>query len=121
MAAMPFESSLVVLTMTGVQLRRMFDHGISKFTWANDPEGSFLQVSGMRVTYNFSFPNACRTDTLQILCANCSVPKYEFVQPDGIYKIVTTSFIAGGGDGFKFDDEVKRSIEPTREGTKIGT
>ncbi|CAN8017584.1 unnamed protein product [Ixodes persulcatus] len=114
MAAMPFESSLVVLTMTGLQLRKMFDHGISKFTWANDPEGSFLQVSGMRVTYNFSFPNACRTDTLQILCANCSVPKYEFVQPDGIYKIVTTSFIANGGDGFTFDDEVKKSM--TTEG-----
>uniref|UniRef100_A0A6B0VDP2 5'-nucleotidase n=1 Tax=Ixodes ricinus TaxID=34613 RepID=A0A6B0VDP2_IXORI len=114
MAAMPFESSLVVLTMTGVQLRKMFDHGISKFTWSGDPEGSFLQVSGMRVTYNFSFPNACRTDTLQILCANCSVPKYEFVKPDGIYKIVTTSFIAGGGDGFTFDEEVKRSM--TTEG-----
>uniref|UniRef100_A0A0K8RCL1 5'-nucleotidase n=1 Tax=Ixodes ricinus TaxID=34613 RepID=A0A0K8RCL1_IXORI len=92
MAAMPFESSLVVLTtLNGVQLRKMCDHGISKFTWVDDPEGSFLQVSGMRVTYNFSLPNACRTDTLQILCANCSVPKYETVQPNGTYKIVTTS------------------------------
>uniref|UniRef100_A0A6B0VDU4 5'-nucleotidase n=1 Tax=Ixodes ricinus TaxID=34613 RepID=A0A6B0VDU4_IXORI len=111
MAAMPFESSLVVLTMTGDQLRKMFDHGISKFTWYGDPEGSFLQVSGMRVTYNFSFPEQCRTDTLQILCANCSVPKYETVQPNGTYKIVTTSFIANGGDGFTFDDEVKKSLQ----------
>ncbi|CAN7982098.1 unnamed protein product [Ixodes pacificus] len=111
MAAMPFESSLVVLTMNGDQLRRMFDHGISKFTWYGDPEGSFLQVSGMRVTYNFSFPEQCRTDTLQILCANCSVPKYEAVQPNGTYKIVTTSFIANGGDGFTFDDDVKKSLQ----------
>nr|ABS28918.1 5'-nucleotidase [Ixodes scapularis] len=110
MAAMPFESSLVVLTMTGAQLRKMFDHGISKFTWYGDPEGSFLQVSGMRVTYNFSFPEQCRTDKLEILCANCSVPKYETVQPTGVYKIVTTSFIANGGDGFTFDDDVKKSM-----------
>ncbi|CAN7999448.1 unnamed protein product [Ixodes hexagonus] len=110
MAAMPYESSLVVLTMNGIQLRRMFDHGISKFTWVGDPEGAFLQVSGMRVTYDFTFPNMCRTDTLQILCANCSVPKYETVQLNGTYKIVTTSFIANGGDGFTFDEEVKKSM-----------
>uniref|UniRef100_V5H3R0 Putative 5'-nucleotidase/ apyrase isoform 1 n=1 Tax=Ixodes ricinus TaxID=34613 RepID=V5H3R0_IXORI len=69
MAAMPFESSLVVLTMTGAPIcGKMFDHGISKFTWYGDPEGSFLQVSGMRVTYNFSFPRAnAGTDTLQIV------------------------------------------------------
>uniref|UniRef100_A0A0K8RAN6 5'-nucleotidase n=1 Tax=Ixodes ricinus TaxID=34613 RepID=A0A0K8RAN6_IXORI len=111
MAAMPFESSLVVLTMSGAQLRRMFDHGISKFTWYGDPEGSFLQVSGMRVTYNFSYPEKCRTDKLEILCANCSVPKYETVEPNGTYRIVTTSFIANGGDGFTFDDDVKNSME----------
>ncbi|EEC14654.1 5' nucleotidase, putative [Ixodes scapularis] len=111
MAAMPFESSLVMLTMTGEQLRKMFVHGISKFTWYGDPEGSFLQVSGMRVTYNFSFPGQCRTDKLEILCANCSVPKYETVQPTGVYKIVTTSFIANGGDGFTFDDDVKKSMQ----------
>uniref|UniRef100_A0A0K8R9K5 5'-nucleotidase n=1 Tax=Ixodes ricinus TaxID=34613 RepID=A0A0K8R9K5_IXORI len=111
MAAMPFESSLVVLTMSGAQLRRMFDHGISKFTWYEDPEGSFLQVSGMRVTYNFSYPEKCRTDKLEILCANCSVPKYETVEPNGTYRIVTTSFIANGGDGFTFDDDVKNSME----------
>ncbi|CAN7999446.1 unnamed protein product [Ixodes hexagonus] len=110
MAAMPYDNSLVVLTMNGNQLRQMFDHGISKFTWKDDPEGSFLQVSGLRVTYNFSYPNSCRTDALEILCANCSVPKYEIVRPDGIYKIITTSFIARGGDGFTFADEVKNSL-----------
>ncbi|EEC14066.1 hypothetical protein IscW_ISCW010326 [Ixodes scapularis] len=47
MEAMPFESSLVVLTMNGNQLQKMFDDGISKFTWYGDPEGSFLQVSDM--------------------------------------------------------------------------
>uniref|UniRef100_A0A6B0VEZ0 5'-nucleotidase n=1 Tax=Ixodes ricinus TaxID=34613 RepID=A0A6B0VEZ0_IXORI len=111
MAAMPFESSLVVLTMNGTQLRQMFVHGISKFTWYNDPEGSFLQVSGMRVVYDFKNTNSSEIVTLEILCANCSIPKYEPVDPDETYKIVTTSFIAGGGDGFKFDKEVLQSKE----------
>uniref|UniRef100_A0A0K8RI50 5'-nucleotidase n=1 Tax=Ixodes ricinus TaxID=34613 RepID=A0A0K8RI50_IXORI len=111
MAAMPFESSLVILTMNGIQLRRMFDHGVSKFTWYDDPEGSFLQVSGMRVTYDFQRSNTSRTETLEILCANCSIPKYEHVENNKTYKIVTTSFIASGGDGFKFDQDVKDSMQ----------
>uniref|UniRef100_A0A6B0VER7 5'-nucleotidase n=1 Tax=Ixodes ricinus TaxID=34613 RepID=A0A6B0VER7_IXORI len=111
MAAMPFESSLVVLTMNGTQLRQMFVHGISKFTWYKDPEGSFLQVSGMRVVYDFKNTNSSENVTLEILCANCSIPKYEPVDPNETYKIVTTSFIAGGGDGFKFDKEVLQSKE----------
>uniref|UniRef100_A0A6B0VD47 5'-nucleotidase n=1 Tax=Ixodes ricinus TaxID=34613 RepID=A0A6B0VD47_IXORI len=111
MAAMPFESSLVVFTMNGTQLRKMFEHGISKFTWYKDPEGSFLQVSGMRVVYDFKNTNSSENVTLEILCANCSIPKYEPVNPNKTYKIVTTSFIAGGGDGFKFDKEVLQSKE----------
>ncbi|XP_040079523.1 protein 5NUC-like [Ixodes scapularis] len=109
--AMPFESSLVVLTMNGDQLQKMFDFGISKFTWFGDPEGSFLQVSGMKVIYNFSRPQDSRTKKLVILCANCSVPKYETVQPTVTYKIVTTSFIARGGDGFTFDKDVIDSMK----------
>ncbi|XP_040062724.1 protein 5NUC [Ixodes scapularis] len=111
MAAMPFESSLVVFTMNGTQLRKMLEHGVSKFTWFKDPEGSFLQVSGMRVVYDFKNTNSSENVTLQILCANCSIPKYEPVDPEKTYKIVTTSFIAGGGDGFKFDKEVLQSKE----------
>ncbi|CAN8017586.1 unnamed protein product [Ixodes persulcatus] len=110
MAAMPFESSLVVLTMTGTQLQNMFNYGISKFTWYNDPEGSFLQVSGVRVVYNFTKPNTSRTETLEILCANCSIPRYEPVESKKTYKIVATSFIARGGDGFTFDTEVTKTM-----------
>uniref|UniRef100_A0A0K8R9P4 5'-nucleotidase n=1 Tax=Ixodes ricinus TaxID=34613 RepID=A0A0K8R9P4_IXORI len=111
MAAMPFESSLVVLTMTGTQLKTMFNHGISKFTWYNDPEGSFLQVSGMRVVYDFTKPNTSRTETLEILCAKCSIPRYESVVSNKTYRIVTTSFIANGGDGFTFDTDVKKTMK----------
>uniref|UniRef100_V5HBR7 5'-nucleotidase n=1 Tax=Ixodes ricinus TaxID=34613 RepID=V5HBR7_IXORI len=118
MAAMPFESSLVVLTMTGTQPQNMFNYGISKFTWYNDPEGSFLDkvIQGMRVVYNFINPNTSSTKTLEILCANCSIPKYKPVESNKTYRIVTTSFIARGGDGFKFDTEVTKRM--TTERTK---
>lgn len=69
----------------------------------------------MRVIYNFSRPRDCRTEKLEILCANCSVPKYETVQPTVTYKIVTTSFLARGGDGFTFDKEVIDSMKTEGE------
>uniref|UniRef100_A0A6B0VD67 Putative cd73 ecto-5'-nucleotidase n=1 Tax=Ixodes ricinus TaxID=34613 RepID=A0A6B0VD67_IXORI len=111
MAMMPYESTLYVLTMTGLQLTNMFEHGASKFTWFEDPEGAFLQASGIRVAFNFSLPKKCRVIKLDILCAKCKIPKYEPVMLNETYRIVTTSYIANGGDGFTFDESVKKETE----------
>uniref|UniRef100_A0A6B0VCV6 5'-nucleotidase n=1 Tax=Ixodes ricinus TaxID=34613 RepID=A0A6B0VCV6_IXORI len=108
MALMPYESTLYVLTMTGAQLWSMFEYSISKFNWSGDPDGAFLQVSGIRVAYNFSLPKDCRVIKLDILCAKCKIPKYEPVLFNETYRIVTTSYIVNGGDGFKFDPDVKK-------------
>ncbi|KAM7307455.1 protein 5NUC [Ixodes scapularis] len=114
MSMMPYESTLYVLTMTGLQLTKMFEHGASKFTWFEDPEGAFLQASGIRVAFNFSLPKECRVIKLDILCAKCKIPKYEPVMLNETYRIVTTSYIANGGDGFKFDESVKKETEATQ-------
>ncbi|CAN7999452.1 unnamed protein product, partial [Ixodes hexagonus] len=57
---------------------------------------------GIRVAYNFARRAWQRVVHLEILCANCSIPKYEPVQWKNTYRIVTTSYIANGGDGFTF-------------------
>ncbi|CAN7981922.1 unnamed protein product [Ixodes pacificus] len=111
MSMMPYESTLYVLTMTGLQLTNMFEHGASKFTWFEDPEGAFLQASGIRVAFNFSLPKNCRVIKFDILCAKCKIPKYQPVILNETYRIVTTSYVANGGDGFKFDETVKKETE----------
>ncbi|KAM7307456.1 protein 5NUC [Ixodes scapularis] len=111
MSMMPYESTLYVLTMTGLQLTNMFEHGASKFTWFGDPEGAFLQVSGIRVAFNFSLEKGCRVIKLDILCSKCKIPKYEPVMLNETYRIVTTSYVANGGDGFTFDSTVKKETE----------
>uniref|UniRef100_A0A0K8R9T6 5'-nucleotidase n=1 Tax=Ixodes ricinus TaxID=34613 RepID=A0A0K8R9T6_IXORI len=108
MSLMPYESTLYVLTMTGAQLWQMFEYGISRFNWSGDPDGAFPQVSGIRVAYNFSLPKDCRVIKLDILCARCKIPIYESVILNETYRIVTTSYIVNGGDGFKFADDVKK-------------
>lgn len=104
--AMPNDHQLVLMKMTGSQLYKMFEHAVSNFTWFPYLEGKFLQVAGMRVTYDLGRKSGWRTVWLKILCANCSVPRYEDVHPSKTYTIVTTSFIANGGEGFKFDKGV---------------
>ncbi|KAL3184149.1 hypothetical protein MRX96_032436 [Rhipicephalus microplus] len=108
---MPYDNELVLLNISGYDLLHMFEHGVAKFTWHPDLEGRFLQVSGMRVVYNFNFPSHHRVVSLKILCANCSVPEYEEVKGENMYRIVTTAFIANGGDGFHFNETVRKHTE----------
>lgn len=37
----------------------------------------------------------------QVICTNCSIPEYEPLDPDKTYKVITTNYVAGGGDGFE--------------------
>ncbi|XP_077527257.1 protein 5NUC-like [Haemaphysalis longicornis] len=111
LGAMPYDSDLVIMNMTGYQLRKMFEYSVANFSWLPDLNGKFLQVSGARVEYNFSLPNGCRVVSLKILCTNCSVPVYEDVNDCLVYSIVTTSFMAYGGDGFKFEPNITKYTE----------
>ena len=38
---------------------------------------------------------------LQIRCLNCEIPEYEPLDPEANYTILTTSFVAGGGDQYE--------------------
>ncbi|XP_050030478.1 protein 5NUC-like isoform X1 [Dermacentor andersoni] len=111
LGAMPYDSDLVVMDMSGRDLYNMFEYGVSDFTWYPDLNGKFLQVSGAHVVYDFRQPNGRRVASLKVLCANCSVPVYKPVRKDQMYSIVTTSFIANGGDGFKFGSGVAKRTE----------
>uniref|UniRef100_A0A0K8RFC2 Putative 5'-nucleotidase/apyrase n=1 Tax=Ixodes ricinus TaxID=34613 RepID=A0A0K8RFC2_IXORI len=66
----------------------------------------------MRVTYDFQRSNISRTETLEILCANCSILKYEHVENNKTYKIVDhkASSQAAATDS-KFDQDVKDSMQ----------
>nr|ABS30897.1 5'-nucleotidase/putative apyrase isoform 2 precursor [Ornithodoros kalahariensis] len=111
MRALPYESSLVVLTLKGTHLRKMFEHSVAQFTVTADPRGEFLAVSGMKVKYDLARAPNKRVVSLRILCTQCVVPRYEIVRRNETYRIATTSYIANGGDGFEFDEEVIRETK----------
>lgn len=63
--------------------------------------GEFLQVSGLRVTYNVSLPAHHRVTDVQVLCAACDVPSYGPLLTNTTYRVLMSSFLNTGGDGFE--------------------
>ncbi|RKP26890.1 Metallo-dependent phosphatase-like protein, partial [Syncephalis pseudoplumigaleata] len=97
--AMPFDNALVDITMTGRQLYQMFEDILAK---ENRESGraisTFIQVSGLIVEYN---PRSSTKRQLSSINVH-SLDKNDFedVDPAATYTLVTTDYLARGGDGF---------------------
>uniref|UniRef100_G3MQ78 5'-Nucleotidase C-terminal domain-containing protein n=1 Tax=Amblyomma maculatum TaxID=34609 RepID=G3MQ78_AMBMU len=99
LTTMPFGQSVVIMTLNGTELRAMFEHSVKEYSY-EEKKGQFLQVSGIKVTYNLSLPAGCRVVSLQVLCRRCNVPRYEDVKDGNTYRIAATDYVTRGGDGY---------------------
>lgn len=91
--ALPFVNSLVVVEMTGKQLREVIEQGLTL-------ERGLIQVSGMTGTYDLRRPPGSRLVDLRI--------GGKTVDPDRTYRVGTNSFIAEGGDLYRTFLECRR-------------
>jgi 5'-nucleotidase len=62
---------------------------------------SLLLITGLRVEYDLHKPNGKRVVRAVARCGECRVPIYELIDPNKSYYVITTVFLATGGDGFK--------------------
>ncbi|XP_075747621.1 snake venom 5'-nucleotidase isoform X1 [Rhipicephalus microplus] len=108
MQTAPFGQAVVIVTLYGYQLREMFEHSVANYSYVNR-KGQFLQVSGIKVVYNLTSPPNKRVRSVHILCTNCTVPVYKRLEDCDVYRVVTTDFVARGGDGFKKAENVTES------------
>ena len=84
---LPFDNSVVVLTMKGSGVLSLFDYIATIYMG----RGAFPQVSeGLRFTINYA---AGKCEDILI--------NGKPVDPDRMYKIATNSYLANGGDGYK--------------------
>jgi 5'-nucleotidase/UDP-sugar diphosphatase len=80
---MPFGNTLVIMDMTGKQIIEVLAYAAT----VKPGHGAFLHVSGMKWTNNKGKPeNVMVGDTP--------------LELERIYKVVTNSFMVGGGDGY---------------------
>ena len=90
---LPFHNPLVVIDITGGQMVAALENGVSM---VEQEGGRFPQVAGCRFTWDPQAEPGFRLVSSEIDTGN----GYEPLNPDGIYRLVTTRFIAGGGDGY---------------------
>jgi 5'-nucleotidase / UDP-sugar diphosphatase len=88
---LPFTGYTVVMELRGGEIRNAFEHALAA---GGGGSGGFLQVSGMKVAYN---PNAAVGSRIKSLTVN-GAP----LDPARKYTVVTSDFLAAGGDGYSF-------------------
>jgi 2',3'-cyclic-nucleotide 2'-phosphodiesterase (5'-nucleotidase family) len=97
---LPFGNNIVIIEVTGKDLMAALEHSVFRY----DPKesyGEFLQFSGVKVVYNVGKPPGSRVVDAQALCAKCLKPTFKKINETEKYKIVTNSYLAGGGDNYK--------------------
>ena len=85
-SAFPFPNTIVQLEMKGSELRDMFEHG------AGLTNGILQTSDGVEMSYDESKPIGGRV----VKCEIKGAP----LTDDKIYKVITSNFLADGGDGF---------------------
>lgn len=112
---LPFPNTISTLELRGSDLVATLEHGVSLGGNASvRGSGRFLQVSGMRYSWNPTRPAGSRIDTVEILSAD---GMYTLLNPDTIYTVATNDFIRQGGDNFAVLDS--NAIDPFDFGAVI--
>ncbi|XP_035217961.1 snake venom 5'-nucleotidase-like [Stegodyphus dumicola] len=114
LAVAPFGNTLDIVTLKGKHLREILEHSVKNYDAdGTDTAGAFLQVSGLRLTYDVSKPPGSRLIEASIRCADCRVPHFEPLNDEGIYTVAMNSFIVKGGDGYDMIEKNAISHKPT--------
>ncbi|CAG5132255.1 unnamed protein product, partial [Candidula unifasciata] len=97
----PFRNTIDVIEIRGQTLLEMLEFAASKWTEVpSDAFGGFLQVSGLQITYDMSRPVGERVVEVLAVCTKCRVPTLEPLQPQKIYKVLTSGYLINGGEGY---------------------
>ncbi len=89
LAELPFGNRVVLVEITGADLRRVVENGLSQLPQSG---GRFPQVAGMTVEADLRRPPGERIVSMRIGDAQ--------LVPDKVYRLATNDFLARGSDGY---------------------
>lgn len=90
LAALPEESNLIVVTMNGTIFNQFLEHSVANYDPSN-PNGEFLQYSGVRVIYDFDREPGSRVTSAVVRCWSCVVPQLYVIDDWRTYKTIMPS------------------------------
>lgn len=101
----PFGNHIQLADVSGAVLREALEHGISE----PDVIGPrLLQTAGLRYRLNPAAPVGQRIESAEILAKKGT---WESILPENVYRIVTISYLLGGGDHFSMLGEHAKILE----------
>jgi 5'-nucleotidase / UDP-sugar diphosphatase len=104
LTVMPFGNSLGIMNLTGKEIKEALEHSVSQAPNAN---GAFLQMSGLKFTYDSSKPAGERVISAEVNNGT----DYATLDEDASYFVATNTFTAKGGDGY---DMFKKAYDEGR-------
>jgi len=79
----------------------MLEHSVTRYdVTEKEPNGRFLQLSGLRVEYDLNQPELHRVTKVYARCANCSIPQFKPLNETEKYKVIVPKYLAEGGDDY---------------------
>jgi 5'-nucleotidase len=93
--ALPFGNTITRVELTGKQLIEALESGVSM---AEQGEGRFPQVAGIRFVWDSKLPAGKRVTKVEVKDAS---GKFQLLNPKDVYRVATNNFLASGGDGYR--------------------
>lgn len=75
---------------------------------AEQGEGRFPQVAGLRFVWDVKLPVGQRVTKIEV---KDDSGKFQLLNPQTIYRVATNNFLAGGGDGYRTFAQGKNLLE----------
>jgi 5'-nucleotidase len=91
LALLPFQNPLLLLSVTGAQLRAALEYGLDRRV-VNGQSGALPHASGLRIVYDPARPKGQRIVEL--------TASGQPVTDEAGYRLATSNYLAGGGDGY---------------------
>ncbi|XP_050355013.1 apyrase-like isoform X1 [Nymphalis io] len=104
----PFENRVEVFDLRGQHVLEMLEYAVANDPW---PGARMVQVSGLRAVFDGALPINSRVINATVRCTECTIPRYEPLDLNKMYKVVSQTFIGNGGDGFTMISNNRQNIE----------
>ncbi len=94
LTVLPFQNTVATFQLKGEDIRAALENGVSQI---DDGAGRFMQVSGMKYSFDRSKPVGSRVTAVEVKEGDAFVP----LDPAKTYTVAANNYVRTGGDGFK--------------------
>ncbi len=91
---LPFNNAVVIATVSGGTIKNVIEHALS-----NNPSGKFLNVHGLKITYDPTKPSEQRVVSLLV---EATPNNWKPINLEKSYRVALNDYNFSGGEGFDF-------------------